>query len=183
MPSPESPANRTVAYSRSRISFRAAGVDSSRTDPGGDPGGDPGETEPGVRLAAAMLSRPVTLRRGWRGRRLIVHSGGKMLDEIMDDPLHGQHSDRLILVNNRQVPVAAFFHTANGGPNRIFRIDSDRIRRHTIADERGERFPLGHDSAQQVTPGKNADNLAFQTDQHATDRLLSHQVDRLGHGL
>ena len=60
--------------------------------------------------------------------RQIVHRGGEMLDQIMDDAFHGEDAHRNVIDHDGQMAVAPFFHAANGGAeHRVLRPRDGRL--------------------------------------------------------
>src|SRR4051812_5250601 len=104
MPSPESPAKRSVRPCRGG---RAA----------------PGTVDFGEKLdIRCRVSRSRTAPRV-RVRWEVVDRAGEVLHQVMDDSLDGEDAERPAVVNDRQVTVAPLDHPANGDADRIFWID------------------------------------------------------------
>src|SRR5262245_25541866 len=115
MPSPESPAIRMVTDSTSWVGRWPRGWAGAL------------RTVMGLYYLGECVSCPFRLLGDGVGvRGLVINRRGKVLDQVMDDPLDREDAHRTaVLVHDGQVAVAALLHAPDGGGDRLLGADDD----------------------------------------------------------
>src|SRR5262249_1471278 len=114
--------------------------------------------------------------------RQVVNCSGKMLNQVTNNLLYGEHSDQPVsLVHYRQMTVTTLFHLTDGGTDRILAMYYHGTGGHTFRHRHGQGLPNRQDAPHEVSFRENTHHPFTFTNQNAPYFCVAHLRDGIAH--